>query len=89
MTIRYIPMSGLIDNPKLYSTLRLNLMEGDTLEAQEALYDSGVCYYQDIVQEMKNFHFLPHKQQQPPSFFRICYFLRARFRTAKHILKRR
>ena len=56
MTIRYIPMSGLIDNPKLYSTLRLNLMEGDTLEAQEALYDSGVCYYQDIVQEMKNFH---------------------------------
>ena len=56
MTIRYIPMSGLIDNPKLYSTLRLNLMEGDTLEAQEALYDSGICYYQDIVQEMKNFH---------------------------------
>lgn len=73
MTIRYIPMSGLIDNPKLYSTLRLNLMEGDTLEAQEALYDSGVCYYQDIVQEMKNFHTDEYPTNDLMQYFSLPY----------------
>lgn len=73
MTIRYIPMSGLIDNPKLYSTLRLNLMEGDTLEAQEALYDSGVCYYQDIVQEMKNFHTDEYPTNNLMQYFSLPY----------------
>ena len=66
-------MSRLIDNPKRYSTLRLNLMEGDTLEAQEALYDSGICYYQDIVQEMKKFHTNEYPTNDLMQYFSLPY----------------
>ena len=55
MMMHCIPMSGLIENPKLYSTIRVSLMEKEGGEVAEALYDHAACYEQDIAQAMKDF----------------------------------
>lgn len=54
--VHYIPMSGLIENQKLYSTIRVSLMDKVGREVVEALYDLATCYEQDIAQAMKSFH---------------------------------
>lgn len=64
-----IPMSGLIENPKLYSTIRVSLMEKEGGEVDEALYDYAACYEQDIAQAMKDFH-----TEQYPSTDLMQYF---------------
>lgn len=56
MILHCIPMSGLIENPKLYSTVRVSLLEKEGGEVAEALYDCAACYAQDIAQAMKDFH---------------------------------
>ena len=39
MMVHCVPMSGLIDSRKLYSTLRVSLLEKEGGEVAEALYD--------------------------------------------------
>ena len=75
MMVHCVPMSGLIESRKLYSTLRVSLLEKEGGEAAEALYDYAVCYEQDITKTMDGFRTerfptndlmryfsLPHKQ---------------------------
>lgn len=69
MMMHCIPMSGLIENPKLYSTIRVSLMEKEGGEVAEALYDYAACYEQDIAQAMKDFH-----TEQYPSTDLMQYF---------------
>lgn len=75
MMVHCVPMSGFIESRKLYSTLRVSLLEKDGGEAAEALYDYAACYEQDIAKAMDEFRTekfptndlmryfsLPHKQ---------------------------
>ena len=75
MMVHCVPMSGLIESRKLYSTLRVSLLEKEGGEAAEALYDYAACYEQDIAKAMDKFRTerfptndlmryfsLPHKQ---------------------------
>ena len=54
MMIHCIPMSGLIENPKLYSSVQVSLIDEASGFVQEALYDEAACYAQDIAQAMED-----------------------------------
>ena len=54
MKIHCIPMSGLIENPKLYSTVEVCLIDEASGLVEEALYSEAACYAQDIAQTMKD-----------------------------------
>ena len=52
--INYIAMSGLFQNPRLYSTVRVCLLDDD-LNVEEALYEEAAQYCEDVANELKNF----------------------------------
>ena len=49
-------MSGLVRNPRLYSPMYVCLVDKDTREVVETLYDHAAEYCGDIKQAMTTFH---------------------------------
>ena len=86
--VHCVPMSGLIDSRKLYSTLRVSLLEKEGGEVAEALYDYAACYEQDIAKAMEEFRTerfptndlmryfsLPHKQLETAIRSKVLSYL--------------
>lgn len=48
-------MSGLIHTPQLYSTVRISLIDQDSNEAMDCLYDEAAAYCQDIAYAIEHF----------------------------------
>lgn len=48
-------MSGIINAPRLYSTVRVSLMEKDSDEVAEALYDKAAQYCDDVASAIVQF----------------------------------
>lgn len=55
MSLYYTVMSGLINNPRLYSTIRVGLVDADTNETIENLYDDATQFCDDIGRAMAEF----------------------------------
>lgn len=56
MEIYYTPTAGLLNHPRLYSTVRISLVDVDTNEIIESLYDKAAQYEKCISREMAAFH---------------------------------
>lgn len=55
MGIYYQRMAGLLKNPRLYSTVHVVLVDAETNEVTESLYDEAAEYQADIAREMASF----------------------------------
>lgn len=56
MDIQYTPMSGLIRDPRLYSPLYVCLVDQESHEVVDALYNYAAEYCEDIRQAIASFH---------------------------------
>ena len=55
MKIYYTPKAGLFIDPRLYSTVRVSLVDIDTKEVLESLYDEAGEYEKCIASKMAEF----------------------------------
>ena len=55
MEIYYTPTAGLLNDPRLYSTVRVSLVDINTNEVIEALYDEAAQYEKCIASAMAAF----------------------------------
>lgn len=64
-------LSGLMDSPHLYSTLRAGLVDPETGEAIEALYDDAGQYQDAISRFMADFHSQEHPSNNLMQYFKL------------------
>lgn len=71
MKIYYTPTSGLPKDPRLYSTVRVSLVDAETNEVIEALYDEAAQYEKSIVREMAAFQTDLHPTNNLMEYFEL------------------
>lgn len=71
MDVYYEPMSGLIDNPSLYSTIRAGIIDQGTDETKEPLYDSAAKYCTEIAQALASFYTADYPTNDLMQYFSI------------------
>ena len=71
MEIYYIPTVGLLNNPHLYSTIRASLVDIDTNEVIEALYDKAAQYEKCIANAMAAFQTDLHPTNNLMAYFEL------------------
>lgn len=69
MDIQYTPMSGLIQNPRLYSPLYVCLVDQESREVTEALYDHAAEYCGAVRDALAGF-----RTEEHPSTDLMLYF---------------
>ena len=55
MEMHYIAMSGLIQDPRIYAPMYVCLLDQESHEVEEALYEKAAQYCADIQQAMKTY----------------------------------
>lgn len=71
MGIYFTPTAGLLKNPRLYSTVRVSLIDAETNEVIEALYDEAAQYEKSIAREMASFQTDLHPTNNLMAYFEI------------------
>lgn len=71
MDAYYQPHVGLLQNPRLYSTIRAILVDEETNETVEALYDEAAKYQADIAREMAAFRTTEYPTNNLMAYFEL------------------
>lgn len=71
MGINYEKMAGLLGNPHLYSTVHVCLIDAESDEVEEALYDEAAQYREDIARSMESFRTDEYPENNLMTYFKI------------------
>lgn len=71
MEIYFTPTAGLLKNPRLYSTVRVSLIDVETNEVIESLYDEAAQYEKNIAREMASFQTDLHPTNNLMAYFEL------------------
>lgn len=71
MGIHFQKMAGLLGNPHLYSTVLVCLIDAESDEVEEALYDEAAQYREDIARSMESFQTDEYPQNNLMTYFEL------------------
>lgn len=84
MKIQFKPMAGLMNDPCLYSTVQVGVVDQDLNEVTECLYDEATEYWNDIAEAISNFH-----TNSFPTNDLMCYFSLPDDRQSEHSIRQK